>query len=268
MTEPTPFFGETTDVSAKDSAREKIRAGVLLALGGNLIDVELDQESVDFAINRALLMYRQRSSNAVEESFTFMTIQRDINEYVLPSETIEVRRVFRRRIGTGGTQDSSYQGGIEYDPFDLAFTNLYLLQANAMGGILTFNLYNEYLNTASKMFGGDMNFTWNAVTKKLQLVRAPRDYEEILLWVYIYKPEELLFIDPYAGMWLLDCSIAYAKMILGEAREKFQSLAGPQGGVSLNGSQLKAEAKAELLALEEQLRNYADGGTPTSVVIG
>jgi len=226
-----PVLGTEPGDTAPTTAREQIRQGVLTALGGNMIDVELGQEDVDFAINRALSKYRQRSSNAVEEAYTFLTIQPDINEYILPSETIEVRKIMRRRIGTGGTADSSYQGGIEYDPFDLAFTNLYLLQANTMGGLLTFNLYNEYLNTASKMFGGDMDFTWNAVTKKLQIMRAPRAYEEILMWVYMYKPEELLFIDPYAGMWLLDCSIAYAKHILGEAREKFQTLAGPQGGV-------------------------------------
>jgi len=262
------FFETAPNDTAPTTAREQIRQGVLLALGGNLQDLQMDQESVDFAINRALMKYRQRSSNAVEEAYTFLTLQPDTNEYILPSETIEVRKLFRRRIGTGGTQDSSYQGGIEYDPFDLAFTNLYLLQANTMGGLLTFNLYNEYLNTASKMFGGDMNFTWQPTTKKLQIVRAPREFEEILLWVYMYRPEELLFIDPYAGLWLLDCSIAYAKQILGEAREKYQALAGPQGGISMNGSQLKAEAVAELALLEDQLKNFADGGMPTSFVIG
>lgn len=263
-----PFLDTAPNDTAPTTAREQVRQGVLIALGANLVDVELGQEDVDFAINRALLKYRQRSANAVEEAYTFLTIQPDINEYTLPSETIEVRKLMRRRIGTGGTADSSYQGGIEYDPFDLAFTNLYLLQANTMGGLLTFNLYNEYLNTASKMFGGDMDFTWNTVTKKLQIIRAPRAFEEVLMWVYMYRPEELLFIDPYAGMWLLDCSIAYSKLILGEAREKFQSLAGPQGGISMNGSQLKAEGNAELALLEEQLKTFADGQMPTSFVIG
>jgi hypothetical protein len=263
MTENSAFPATTPT-----SAREEIREGVLTALAGNMVDLQMDQESVDFAINRALKKYRQRSSNAVEEAYSFLTMQPDINEYILPAETIEVRKVWRRRIGTGGTQDSSYQGGVEYDPFDLAFTNLYLLQANTMGGLLTFNLYNEYLTTASKMFGGDMDFIWNTVTKKLQLVRAPRAYEELLLQVYIYRPEEQLFIDPYAGMWLLDCSIAYAKLILGEAREKFASLAGPQGGITLNGAALKAEGAAELKELEEQIKNYVDGGQVCGPIIG
>jgi hypothetical protein len=44
-------------------------------------------------------------------------------------------------------------------------------------------------------------------------------------------------------------------MIMGEARSKFQTLAGPQGGVTLNGSELKQEAQAEMEKLDEQLQN-------------
>jgi len=36
----------------------------------------------------------------------------------------------------------------------------------------------------------------------------------------------------------------------------------------MNGSQLKAEGTAELVLLEEQLKNFVDGGAPTSFVIG
>jgi hypothetical protein len=57
-------------------------------------------------------------------------------------------------------------------------------------------------------------------------------------------------------------------MMLGEAREKFNQIASPQGGTSLNGTALKSEAKAELDALELDLINYKDGSTPLSFIIG
>jgi GTPase involved in cell partitioning and DNA repair len=38
-------------------------------------------------------------------------------------------------------------------------------------------------------------------------------------------------------------------MIIGEAREKFSTIAGPQGGGSLNGAAMKAEAKTEMDSL-------------------
>ena len=57
-------------------------------------------------------------------------------------------------------------------------------------------------------------------------------------------------------------------MMLGEAREKFASIASPQGSTQLNGAALKGEAKAEIEALELELINYKEGGTPLTFVIG
>jgi hypothetical protein len=56
--------------------------------------------------------------------------------------------------------------------------------------------------------------------------------------------------------------------MLGEAREKFANVAGPQGQTSLNGQALKGEGKAEIEILEQDLVNYKDGGTPLTFVIG
>jgi hypothetical protein len=56
--------------------------------------------------------------------------------------------------------------------------------------------------------------------------------------------------------------------MLGEAREKFGSIASPQGSTTLNGTALKAEAKAELEMLEMDLINYKEGGQPLTFVIG
>jgi GTPase involved in cell partitioning and DNA repair len=55
---------------------------------------------------------------------------------------------------------------------------------------------------------------------------------------------------------------------MGEAREKFASISGPQGGTALNGSQLKAEATAEMMQLIEDLKNFTDGSQPLMWVIG
>ncbi len=119
------------------------------------------------------------------------------------------------------------------------------------------------------MFGAYMNYTWNPVTKKLQLIRDPKGTgENVLLWVYQLKPEIQLLADYQIGQWIRDYMVANCKMIIGEAREKFQSIAGPQGGSSLNGTQMKTEAKADMDALVLQLVNYVDGSQPLTWVIG
>jgi hypothetical protein len=92
--------------------------------------------------------------------------------------------------------------------------------------------------------------------------------ESVLLWIYNYKPDSMLLSDPMVYPWLQDYALALAKSMLGQARGKFASIAGPQGGSSLNGAALMAEAQAEMEKLEEDLKNYVDGSTPMWWVTG
>ena len=56
--------------------------------------------------------------------------------------------------------------------------------------------------------------------------------------------------------------------MLGEARSKFAQIAGPQGGSSLNGDALKAEAIAELEKLEMDVSQQVAGGMGYGFTIG
>jgi hypothetical protein len=230
-----------------------------------MVDVELDPVHYNTAIDRALAKFRQRSSNAVEESYSFLTTQPDINDYVMPKEVMQVRQIFRRSIGsrTGGGD-----GGTLFEPFNLAYSNTYLLTSTHMGGLATYYAFASYQKQVGKMFGSDINFTFNRTTKVLTLMQRPRGEEEVLLWMYNYRPDFNLMEDSYAGQWLKDYSLATCKIMLGEAREKFGSIASPQGSTTLNGSALKAEGKAELEMLEQDLINYKTGETPLTFVIG
>jgi hypothetical protein len=118
------------------------------------------------------------------------------------------------------------------------------------------------------MFGSEINFVFNKTSKKLVLMQRPRSEEEVLLWLYNYRPDFNLIEDPFANQWIKDYSLATCKMMLGEAREKFGQVASPQGSTTLNGSALKTEAKAEIDALELELINYKDGGTPLTFIVG
>jgi hypothetical protein len=56
--------------------------------------------------------------------------------------------------------------------------------------------------------------------------------------------------------------------MLGEAREKFATIAGPQGGTTLNGASLKAEAQTEMEKLETEVATAMPGGTGYGFLIG
>lgn len=234
-------------------------------LGDGMVDVELDPAHYNTAIDRALAKFRQRSSNAVEESYGFLTLKVDVNEYTLPKEVMNVRQLFRRSIGS---RSGGGEGGTLFEPFNLAYSNTYLLASSNMGGLATYYAFASYQKQVGKMFGSDINFTFNKTTKVLTIMQRPRAEEELLLWLYNHRPDFNLLQDPQAGQWLKDYSLATCKLMLGEAREKFNSITSPQGSTSLNGAALKGEGKTELEALEQELINYKDGGTPLTFVIG
>ena len=252
-------------MTENENERQKVIDYCKLMLGDGMVDVELDPAHYNIAIDRALNKFRQRSSNAVEESYGFLMLEIDKNDYILPQEVTNVRQIFRRSIGS---RSGGGQGGSLYEPFNLAYSNTYLLTSSNMGGLATYYAFASYQKQVCKMFGSDINFTFNKTTKKLTIMQRPRSEEEVLLWLFNYRPDFNLLQDPFANQWLKDYSLATCKLMLGEAREKFNQIASPQGATSLNGTALKGEGKAEMETLELDLVNYKDGGTPLTFVIG
>ena len=237
---------------------------VRFTLGDGLVDVELDPAHYETALKQALLKYRQRSSNSVEESFAFLPLLVDTDTYTLPSEVISVKQVYRRSIGS-----TTSTGATQFEPFEAGFLNLYLLQSGRVGGYLNYELFAQYQELSMRMFGGFINFKFNKVNKELHIFRRPRNSDEtVMLHTYNYKPDVTLLSDYMAFPWIKDYTLATCKMILGQAYEKFGTIAGPQGGTTLNGSALKSEAQTMLDKLEEDLKNYVDGGEPYSFIIG
>ena len=247
-----------------DPLKKQLIEYVQLQLGDQIIDIELDPAHYEAAYQRTLGTYRQRAQNAYEEAYIFMELLDNVNEYTLPQEVIQVRQIFRRTIGlsTGG-------GTYAFDPFGAATLNVYLLNFNYQGGLATYDFYQQYVELAARMFGGYINYTWNPVTKRLQLIRDPRgNGETVLLWTYNLRPEITLLSDFQISQWFRDYMVGAAKYIIGEAREKFQTIAGPQGGGSLNGAQMKSEGQAMMDKGIEDLKLYVDGSQPLTFVIG
>lgn len=244
--------------------KQRIFKNIELRLGGGIVDIELDPVHYEASYQYAIATYRQRGQNAFEESYSLLTIQKDQNSYILPQEVSMVRQVFRRTIGL-----ETGPGATSFDPFSSAILNTYLLNYNVAGGLATYDLWAGYQSLAARMFGGFVIFTFNRSTKEIKFVRDFKGSgEQVLIWTDNYKPEIQLLTDPIIANWISSWTLAQCKMIIGEAREKFASIAGPGGGTSLNGSQMKAEGTKLFEELLLELRNYVDGSEPLTFVIG
>lgn len=244
--------------------KQAVFNNVRYRLGDGIIDLELDPEHYEAAYRYAIATYRQRAQNAYEESYSLLTIESNKNSYILPQEIMSVRQVFRRTVGleTGPSATS-------FDPFSSAILNTYLLNYNYAGGLATYDFYAGYIELAARMFGGYVIFTFNPVSKEIQFVRDFKGSgEKVLLWTDNLKPEITLLQQPSISNWITSWTTAQCKIIIGEAREKFGSIAGPSGGSSLNGTAMKSEGSKMQEDLIEDLKRYMDWSQPLSFVIG
>jgi hypothetical protein len=250
-----------TETTSKNKLLDEVR----LRLGDGMIDLYLDPGHYDLALELALDRYRQRSGNAVEESFIFLDVQPDVAVYTLPSEVEDVFMIYRRNLGaTAG-------GGSAIDPFSLAFTNnLYMIgNPGGLGGggtgfLALYEMATSFQKLAGRMFGQDLMFTWNRSSHRIMLHRRIQAVEEVCLHVYNLKPLDQLLADTLSRPWIRDYTIAQCKLMMAEAFSRFSNIGGPQGGFTLNGDQLKQEAKEELERLENELKAFTDntGGMP------
>jgi len=247
------------------SIKDDIIKDIELRLGGGMVDVELDLAHYELAISSALRKYRQRSQRGVNEKFIELEIKNEQQEYQLPMQVAMVRDVIMRQTGSLGAGAT----GTDFDPFDAMYLNNMLLQ-NSMNfaGLQNYEFYAHRRELLARMFSGYVTFNFNQNDRKIFIHKKFKADDKVFVWCFIERDDEDLLMDPYANPWLRDYAFARAKFILGEARSKFATIAGPQGGTSMNGDALKSEAQADMEKLEEDLKTYSEGGTPLGFIIG
>ena len=232
-------------------------------LGSGMVEVELDPNHYSNALTRAIEVFRTRSSAAVEESFAFLPTQKNVQIYTMPEEIQYVQKIWRRSLGDLGN------AGTQMDPFSQGYLNVYILNSGRSGGLLNYELFKDYEFQVDRMFGGQIDFNYNSITKKLSLIRRPMgDNEVLLLQTYNLKPICQLLVDYRSLTFLKEYTYALCLSELGQAREKFSTINGPSGGTSLNGAALKSEAQALMTELHLNIINYHYGETPLGLLIG
>ena len=81
-----------------------------LRMGGGMIDVELDPEHYELAIQQVTSKF-QRAENAVEESLMILELLEGKSEYTLPEEVMEVKDIYRRTTGVSSGTGNDIESG-------------------------------------------------------------------------------------------------------------------------------------------------------------
>lgn len=261
----TPPANKTGEEEKAELANE-----IHLLLGGQMVDVELDQEHIDLAIKLALRMYRQRSSNATMDYFIPFKLIRNKDAYDLSinsrdadvdREIVDVKDLYIRSTGNAGTGTGS-----ELEPFHQAHVSAFLQQSGRAGGLGVYDFIAQHYELIGRIFGAEFQFTWDRVAKSLLIHRRVKADVHAVLHTFSNRNDYELMTDQFSSFWIQSYALARSKIMLGQARAKFSQMAGPAGGTTLDGEALKAEGQQEIEKLEDDLIKRKDGGKPIGSV--
>lgn len=244
--------------------RSELIKELKLLLGDGMVDVELDIDNYHVAIDRALRIYRRLSSGSLESGYMVLNIQADVQEYTLPSEVIDVTRIWRRgTTGTGGMVDN---GNMIFDPIYGGHPGM---GSGGSGTLVDLAAIGMYLETASYILASEYGIRWNPNTHVLKILRRIVRDEVVILGIENFIPERHLLSNVYSSDWLARWALSECKLMLGTARGKYTTgLPGPGGTVQMDGDAMKAEAQQEQELLKQSIHNMEEGNRPLDFIMG
>ena len=249
--EPTyKEVGIGTDGS--NEARLQLANEIRYELGYPVVDVELTQEQLDYAMTKALAELRAKSGIGYKHGFFFFYTKPETQQYYLTNKVsgynkivdiLSIQRVNSLAIG-------EHDGGI-YGHILAQF-----LYNAGNYDLLSYHLMTEYKKTTEILFAQRIQFNWNEQSRVLYFhQRTP--YKMLLaIEATVERTEQDIMADRYCYPWVRRCALANARLMLAEIRGKYSTLPGAGGSITLNANDLRMAAKEELEACLAEIENY------------
>lgn len=235
---------------------EEIKDYVLSQLGAPVIDVELDEQQLDIAINKTLKMMEYYCPRDFFKYYTFATTPGK-SIYAMPPDVGYVRTVSYKTMPdnqflasdlTGsipieyffpGGAYSTIQGGM-IDPIQPIWGNA--------GSWALYSGYTRLFNRLSSGIGG-WEFIGGYGHIKLYPIPLRTSYVSVHYVQKCMDWEDSMFL-------MFDGALALSQMALGMIRKKYQGSFGPSGGFSLDGESLYQTGKEGYEKFKENLLTH------------
>lgn len=219
---------------------------------------ELNEEQFNIAIDNALDTFRQLSDSAYTPAYVGYTLKRGQNIYYLNNPMDGTNKIVHiikiHRFNPFGMSISSNESAIYAQSF---FNQLY---TSGTVDLVSIHLLASFGETYQKIFAGNIMFTWDEASRQMVTLRnVNASQERVLLEVALERTEQELLVDRWCKQWLQAYAESELWYMLGEIRSKYGSLAGPNGGITLNGDNLLARAEAAQTELRRQIADYEVG---------
>lgn len=227
---------------------EEIIEEIRLTLTGGIVDLEVDDKTLEKVINKAL---REINRYCIESRLVTIPFSKciDMSEY----NVRYIANVFRA-IPLGDSTSTTELGISTVDPMMaqwMLYSNGYSMY-NFNDWILNYEAY-VTLNRISNTNSTDLAFIYDKDEQKLYINTTDTPVNITIRYVpYFNKPEELK-TDYWIDL-LVRLSIAYTKIIIGRIRSKYTQ---NNALWTLDGETMLSEGNEELSNLQEILRANA-----------
>jgi len=237
---------------------EEFKEELMIALGGNLIDVELEDKDYRYAFKRAIAKFVQHGNNSYRKAFLPIEVDKSTILYQLPEANED-----NGRVDTIVKVVKASGGWNIDDPFSIvAYNDMFNGVGTSNGGcagcstnFLQYELTMQQIENAKRYMVYDTQFIHDKFKNTIMFLKKPELKTVWLLECYLNLTEkEYMNID-----WVFRWTLAELKHTLGIAYRKFQSLAAPTGETTLSGSEYIQEAKEDKERLMEDIQNGVDG---------
>jgi len=243
------------------ASREQHKDWCLRQLGFPVLDINVDDDQIDDAIDQALQYFQDFHFDAVERWYLKHQITQDdkTNQYIpITDNIIGVTRIFP----FGSTNAS-------VNMFDLRYQmRLHELYDFTSTSYVNYVLTQQHIRTLDLLFSGEVPIRFNRHANRLYIDWDWVNDVEIGEYIII---EGYIILNPadYTKVWndrlLKKLSTAYIKKQWGTNMKKFQGMQLP-GGIMMNGQQIYNEADQEIKEIEQLIRDTHE--EPPQMIIG
>lgn len=245
----------------KPANKEELKEFCLRQLGYPVVQINVDDEQVNDAVELAFEYWNEFHFNGTERTYVKhqVTNTDKANKYITVSDSlIGATRVFRVGQNKMGMNmfDLRYQLRLN-DLWDLSSTSY-----------VNYSLTMQHLATLDLVFTGEQPIRFNRLTDKLYV---DWDWENDIQSGEFMIVEGFVITDPdtYTQVWndrlLKKLTTAYIRKQWGQNMSKFDKMALP-GGVMMRGVDIYNEGVADIEKAEQEIRNTYEA--PPGFLVG
>jgi hypothetical protein len=242
----------------RERVKEEVRDYVLLMLGAPVIKIELDIQQLNKAVDQAMKYVEEFAPRDFFNYYNFVT-EPGKSVYKLPPDIGVVRNVFYKKQARMSFNAQDLGGSIPLEYFAGSsgmgtglggggMINPVSPMWGAMGEWVLYKQYEQMFSRTSSQIGG---WEWVNDHRHIKLYPVPCGCEKVIVhYLQKCKDWQEVLISMQEG------ALAYAKVMLGRIRSKYQGTYGPSNsGLQLDGQQLVQEGQEELKEWKDDLIN-------------